>query len=68
MEAGMVATKTRLKIDEYCAGAARCEQRAKKARTQGDREWQLRLARGYRTLAEAEAERSALLESAKAAA
>jgi hypothetical protein len=58
MEAGMAATKTRSKIDEYCAGAERCEQRAKKARDQDDREWQLRLARGYRALAEAEAERS----------
>ena len=50
------------RINQYWAGAARCELRAKKARNQDDREWQLRLARGYRALAEAEAERSALLE------
>jgi len=65
MEAGMAKTS---KIDQYRAGAARCELRAKKARNQDDREWQLRLARGYRALAEAEAERSTVLESAKAAA
>jgi hypothetical protein len=49
------------KIDQYRAGAVRCEQRAKKMRNQGDREWQLCLARAYRILAEMEAERSALL-------
>ena len=54
MEAGMAATKTRSKIDEYCAGAERCEQRAKKTRNQAAREWQTILARAYRILAEAE--------------
>ena len=49
------------KINEYRAGAVRCEQRAKKMRNQADREWQTILARAYRILAEAEAERSALL-------
>jgi hypothetical protein len=59
------------KINDYRAGALRCEQRAKKARTQDAREWQMTLARAYRILAEAEAERSALLGreiSARAAA
>jgi hypothetical protein len=46
------------KINPYRAGAARCEQRAKEMRNQGDREWQLCLARAYRVLAQAEAERS----------
>jgi hypothetical protein len=60
----------RSKIDQYRAGAVRCEQRAKKMRNQADRDWQLCLARAYRLLAEAEAEAecSAVLESAKAAA
>jgi hypothetical protein len=49
------------KIDEYRAGAVRCEQRAKKTRNQADREWQLCLARAYRMLAEAEAERAGAL-------
>ena len=57
------ATKTRSKIDEYRAGAVRCEQRAKKTRNQADREWQTTLAGAYRILAEAEAERSDLLGS-----
>jgi hypothetical protein len=48
------------KIDQYRAGAVRCELRAKKMRNQDDREWQLCLARAYRVLAEAEAERSGL--------
>jgi hypothetical protein len=49
------------KIDEYRAGALRCEKRAKKARNQADREWQLCLAGAYRVLAEtAPAEHSAL--------
>jgi hypothetical protein len=64
-------TRTRSKIDEYRAGAVKCEQRAKKARSQADREWQIGLARAYLMLAEAEAERSALLGreiSARAAA
>jgi hypothetical protein len=68
MEAGMVKTS---KINEYRAGAVRCEQRAKKARNQADREWLICLARAYLMLAEAEAERSALLGrelSARAAA
>ena len=59
------------KIDEYRAGAVRCEQRAKKTRNQADREWQTILAGAYRMLAEAEAERSASLGrelSARAAA
>jgi hypothetical protein len=55
------ATTMKSKIDEYRAGAIRSEQRAKKIRNQDDREWQLCLARAYRILAEAEAERSALL-------
>jgi len=46
------------KIDEYRAGAIRCEQRAKKMRNQADREWQVCLARAYLMLAEAEAERA----------
>jgi hypothetical protein len=51
------------KIDQYRAGAERCERRAKKARNQDDRAWQLCLASAYRTLTEvAEAERKALLE------
>ena len=65
MEAGMAKTS---KADEYRAGAVRCEQRAKKTRTQDAREWEMTLARAYRMLAEAEAERSALPERAKAAA
>jgi hypothetical protein len=49
------------KINEYLAGAERCERRAKKARNQVDRAWQLCLASAYRILAEvAEAERKAL--------
>jgi hypothetical protein len=69
MEAGMAlsvrtvvsvrATKTTSKIDEYRAGAVRCEQRAKKTRNQADREWQTILARAYRILAEAETQRFA---------
>ena len=55
-------TKTTSKIDEYRAGAVRCEQRAKKTRNQADREWQMTIARAYLVLAEAEAERRALLE------
>jgi hypothetical protein len=47
------------KIEEYRAGAVRCELRAKKTRNQADREWQTILARAYRILAEAEAERNA---------
>jgi hypothetical protein len=49
------------KIDEYRAGAVRCEQRAKKTRNQADREWQICLARAYLMLAEAESERAAAL-------
>ena len=49
------------KIDQYRAGAVRCEQRAKKTRNDAHREWQTTLARAYRILAEAEVERSALL-------
>jgi hypothetical protein len=48
------------KIDEYRAGAERCERRAKQMRNQPDREWYMTLARAYLMLAEAEAERSAL--------
>ena len=44
------------KIDEYRAGAVRCEQRAKKTRNQADRECQMTLAHAYLMLAEAEAE------------
>ena len=65
METGMAKTS---KINDYRAGAVRCEQRAKKIRNQADREWQMTLACAYRMLAEAEAERSALPERAKAAA
>jgi hypothetical protein len=56
------ATKMASKIDEYRAGALRWEQRAKKARNQADRDWQLSLAGGYRMLAAetAAAERCAL--------
>jgi hypothetical protein len=49
------------KADQYRAGAARCELRAKKARNKDDRAWQLCLASAYRILAEvADAERKAL--------
>jgi hypothetical protein len=48
------------KIDQYRAGAVRCEMRAKKMRNRPDSEWQMILARAYLMLAEAEAERSAL--------
>ena len=51
------------KIDEYRAGAVRCEQRAKKTRNQADREWQICLARAYLILAEAETERAGVLSS-----
>jgi len=51
METGMAKTS---KINDYRAGAVRCEQRAKKMRNQADRDWQLCLARAYRILAEAE--------------
>jgi hypothetical protein len=46
------------KIVEYRAEAARCEQRAKKALNQAEREWQMTRVRAYLILAEAEAERS----------
>jgi hypothetical protein len=46
------------KIDEYRAGALKCEQRAKKSRNQADREWQICLARAYLMLAETEVERA----------
>jgi hypothetical protein len=49
------------KINEYRASAVRCEQRAKKTRNQADRDWYMTLARAFLVLAEAEAERSALL-------
>jgi hypothetical protein len=49
------------KADEYRTGAVRCELRAKKARTQDAREWQMTLGCAYRMIAEAEAERSALV-------
>jgi hypothetical protein len=42
------------KAREYRAKSEQCEQRAKKMRNQGDRDWQLCLARAYRMLAEAE--------------
>ena len=60
MAASQRTTRTASKIDEYRASAVKCEQRAKKTRNQGDREWQMILARAYLMLAEAEAERSAL--------
>ena len=53
METGMAKTS---KINDYRAGAVRCEQRAKKMRNQADRDWQLCLARAYRMLAAAEAD------------
>jgi hypothetical protein len=66
MEAGMAKTS---KINDYRVGAARCEQRAKKARTQDAREWQMILARAYQVLAEGEAEPRALeIRTNKAAA
>jgi hypothetical protein len=46
------------KIDQYRAGAVRCELRAKQTRNPADREWQICLARAYLVLAEAEAERA----------
>ena len=49
------------KINEYCASAARCEQRARQTRNQADQEWYMTLARAFLVLAEAEAERRALL-------
>jgi hypothetical protein len=49
------------KINKYLASAARCEQRARKAHSEVDREWQMTLARAFVVLAEAEAEHSALL-------
>jgi hypothetical protein len=49
----------RSKVDEYRAGAARWEHRAKKTRNQADREWQICLARAYLLLAEVEAEAEA---------
>jgi hypothetical protein len=51
------------RIVEYRAEAARCEQKAKKARDQAEREWQMVLARAYLMLAEAEAERSTSLRN-----
>jgi hypothetical protein len=52
------------KADQYRAGAARCELRAKKARNKDDRAWQLSLASAYRILAEVEVERSSFNEAA----
>ena len=49
------------KIDEYRAGAERCERRAKQMRNQPDREWYMTLARAYLMLAEAEEERASTL-------
>lgn len=51
------------RIVEYRAEAARCEQKAKKARDRAEREWQMVLARAYLMLAEAEAERSTSLRN-----
>ena len=45
------------KVEEYRAGAARCEEQAKKERDPGEREWQMCLARAYRLLARVETER-----------
>lgn len=53
------------KAREYQAKAQQCEQRSKKMRNQGDREWQLCLARAYRLLADAEVERSMLRPAGK---
>jgi hypothetical protein len=47
------------KVREYRARAARCDERAKKARGTSDREWLTILARAYRMLAEAEVETAA---------
>jgi hypothetical protein len=46
------------KAPEYLAKAEQYEGHAKEIRNQGDRDWQLCLARAYRMLAEAEAKRS----------
>jgi hypothetical protein len=54
-------------IDEYRAGAVRCEQRAKEIRNQEDRAWQLCLASAYRMLAEAEGDRQQLKLNEKGA-
>jgi hypothetical protein len=61
MEAGMAKAS---KINEYRAGAERCERRAKKARNKDDRAWQLSLASAYRILAEVEVERSGFNKAA----
>jgi hypothetical protein len=45
-----------LKVRQYRERAARCEDRAKKARSPKDREWQMILARAYRMLAQMESE------------
>ena len=47
------------RLDQYRAGAVRCERQANKARDPAEREWKLCLARAYRMLAEVEAERTA---------
>jgi hypothetical protein len=60
MNTSSKATTMKFKIDEYRAGAVRCEMRAKEMRNRADREWQMTLSRAYRILAEAEAERSGL--------
>jgi F0F1-type ATP synthase membrane subunit b/b' len=51
------------KIVEYRAEAARCEQRAKKALNQAEKEWQMMRVRAYLMLAEAEAERSTSIKN-----
>ena len=47
------------KAREYRARAAQCEERARNMRDLKNREWQITLARLYRTLAEAEIEAAA---------
>lgn len=44
-------------VEEYRAGAARCDQQAKNASNPAERDWQMCLARAYLMLAEAEKER-----------
>jgi hypothetical protein len=44
-------------IQEYRAGASRCEKQAKNEKDSNEREWQMCLARAYRMLAKIETER-----------
>ena len=47
-------------VDEYRAGAARCEQQAKNASNPAERDWQMCLSRAYLMLAQAETERPSM--------